>query len=100
MWEKVYRPKKKDKFVGVVGPRSKWEKTLGVRTRGKNKGKPIIHKPGKILHLLERGFRTRGGGRFQGLHFMEMAFRKDWGRAKAEMMRVLEEEINKELAKR
>lgn len=97
---KAYRPKRKDQAIGVIGPKSKYVKTMGVRTRGKNKGKPILYKPGKILHLVNRGFRTRGGGRFQGLHFMERVFKQNWPKVRNEMWRIIGEEVTKELAKK
>lgn len=96
---KVYRPKRKPQSIGVIGPRSKYERFIRFRTHGANKGKMVIHRPGKILHLLERGFTTRGGGRFKGLGFMQRAFQVAWPRARAEMFRIIGQEVNKELAK-
>lgn len=48
---KVY----KDSAVAIVGPRSKWTKTEGVRTRGKHKGEPITFRPSYTAHLVEKG---------------------------------------------
>jgi HK97 gp10 family phage protein len=48
---KVY----KDTAIAVVGPRSKWTKVVGVRTRGKHKGEPITFRPSYIAHLVEKG---------------------------------------------
>jgi HK97 gp10 family phage protein len=48
---KVY----KDTAIAVVGPRSKWSKVTGVRTRGKHKGEPITYKPSYTAHLVEKG---------------------------------------------
>jgi hypothetical protein len=43
--------------VAIVGPRSKWQRELGVRTRGKHRGETIVYRPSKIAHIIERGGR-------------------------------------------
>jgi HK97 gp10 family phage protein len=44
-----------DSAVAIVGPRSKWNKVVGVRTRGKHKGEPINYRPSYTAHLVEKG---------------------------------------------
>lgn len=99
MFAKAYRPKRTAKAIGVTGPKSKFQKEMGVRKRGKNKGKPIIHKPGKIMHLVERGFTTRNGRNIPGQGFMKQAFKSHWRKVRDEMWRIIGEEVTKELAK-
>lgn len=41
--------------AGIVGPKSKFRKRKGVRTRGKDKGNPIWHRPAFYAALVERG---------------------------------------------
>ncbi len=41
--------------VAIVGPKSDFKREKGVRKRGKNKGKPIVHIPSKYEHLIEKG---------------------------------------------
>jgi hypothetical protein len=41
--------------VAIVGPRSKWYREQGTRTRGKHKGAPIVFRPSYTAHLIEKG---------------------------------------------
>lgn len=41
--------------VAIIGPRSKYIKTRGDYTRGKQKGQPRIVRPSQYAHLVERG---------------------------------------------
>lgn len=109
MGMKVYRPKRKDKAIGVIGPKSSFrqadkERTAfvtitGIRSRGKNKGQYVFRKPSKYLHLVEKGFRHVGGKVVRGIGFMKSTFKSKWSKARADMFSVIGKEIDKQLAK-
>jgi HK97 gp10 family phage protein len=44
-----------DTAVAIVGPRSKWVKERGIKTKGKHKGEPRRFKPSLIAKLVEKG---------------------------------------------
>lgn len=75
-------------MYAVIGARSKYQKQVGIRVRGKNAGKPIIRKPAKYLHLVDQGT-----VKIKPRMFMDQALRAKWPESREIMRDVLAEEI-------
>jgi HK97 gp10 family phage protein len=41
--------------IAIVGPRTRWQRSMGTVTRGKHKGEERLQKPSKYAHFIERG---------------------------------------------
>lgn len=54
---KVKNYRNSNTWVAVVGPKSDFKKSKGKYTRGEKKGQPIVRRPSKYAHLVERGTR-------------------------------------------
>lgn len=90
---RVYRPKRGEAAIGVIGPlKSVRKKIAGVRqrfnigttqgkfTRGKRKGEDRVIRPSKYFHLVSRGTK-----RAKGNDFAENVMRDNWPKAAALM---------------
>lgn len=91
-----YRPDKYGGRTGQVtariGVRRGFKEQRGVRTRGKNKGKPFYHIPSRVAHLKEKG---HGGKHPAQAHaFMQPGFEKTKAQAKTAII----DTINKGIA--
>lgn len=85
---KIYKKRGRPIVKAIVGARSKYQKIVGVRVRGKNKGQQIIRKPAHYLHLVDQGTK-----KLQARAFMTKAMTQSWPAAKDKMREVIEEEV-------
>ncbi len=55
-------------WVAVIGPKSDFKKSKGVRTRGKDRGNPRNYRPSAYAKLVDKGTKH-----FKGRHFLKSA---------------------------
>lgn len=65
---KVKNYKKKNVWVAVIGPQSKFAKNKGKYLTGEKKGQPIKHRPSAYARLVEKGTKH-----IRGRHFIKRA---------------------------
>lgn len=83
--------------IAKVGARRGFKVQAGIRTRGKNKGRPWFYSPSRIIHLKEKG---HGGRNPAAAHpILDPALQQAKNEAEAAVAATIQEELAKEAAK-